>query len=184
MNKIFATLLFLVSTLSHAGEVIYRCKSDVGGSTVYQSTPCGPKAELVKVRPENRAQLMVNAMESGVLLPVPAPSPSPPRPPDSSMIPNPAVTSPAPSSFRCITADGRTFYRHDACPAASPVVTTVQVQGRRGIRQVKKTEFAPVSAAPVSREQACKEIQSSRRSSAMDEKYSTYERNLGRDPCR
>lgn len=183
MDKILTTLLFLFSVNSYAGEVVYRCKPAAGGATIYQSTPCDAESEVVKIRKENPARLMVDAMERAGRIPPVADQGivQTPRQPD--LRPQSAIsTSSAPTSFKCLTADGKVFYRHDACPAATPVTVVSNVQTRRGIRQVKTVDYAPVSSAPVSQEEACRLIRKG--SSPMDEKYSSYERNLGRDPCR
>jgi hypothetical protein len=184
MNKILVTLLFLFSLDCYAGEVVYRCVPATGGATVYQSTPCGKNSEVVKIRKEDQARLLLRAMEREALVSpvssfIPVQTPRQPDPQSQSAI----STSPAPS-FKCLTADGKVFYRHDACPAASPVVVVTDVQTRRGIRQVKTVDYVPVSSAPVSQEEACREIRKTSRSSKMDQKYSSYDRNLGRDPCR
>jgi hypothetical protein len=80
-------------------------------------------------------------------------------------------------SFECRTRSGALFYRHDRCPAS------IDRSGRIGGRRSASREA--VSARRMPREQACRGMRSvGRDGREFDDEPSTYERNLGRDPCR
>jgi hypothetical protein len=88
----------------------------------------------------------------------------------------------APASFECRTADGQVFYRHGACPhsvAADPHVAGRAAHGGAAVA---------VNARRIERDEACREIERAgaigRAGHEHDEVISTYERNLGNDPCR
>ncbi len=88
-------------------------------------------------------------------------------------------------SYECRAADGQVFYRHSACPhsiAAAQGGSTKQ-HGHTG---AKKT--VSVSSYRVTREEACSQMRragaAGRSGREHDEDVSTYDKNLGRDPCR
>ena len=82
-------------------------------------------------------------------------------------------------SYACRAANGEVFYRHGTCPAK---ITAKGVSGK------KAGESYGVTAEPLSRSEACRRMASAgsigRAGHERDERVSTYERNLGRDPCR
>lgn len=87
-------------------------------------------------------------------------------------------------SYECRAADGEVFYRHTACPkqiAASGPSSTSNSRGR----SAKEKGYA-VSAQALPRSEACRRIASggSREGHERDDRVPTYDRNLGRDPCR
>jgi hypothetical protein len=87
-------------------------------------------------------------------------------------------------SYECRAADGEVFYRHTACPkqiAASGPLSTSSSRGR----SAKEKGYA-VSAQTLPRSEACRRIASggSREGHERDDRVPTYDRNLGRDPCR
>ncbi|HEY0179387.1 MAG TPA: DUF4124 domain-containing protein [Dokdonella sp.] len=81
-----------------------------------------------------------------------------------------------PVSYECRAANGEVFYRHSACPRT----IALGRDGRRGAAS------APVSAIALPRAEACRRAAESvgRSGRERDDRVSTYERNLGRDPCR
>jgi hypothetical protein len=76
------------------------------------------------------------------------------------------------------------FYRHQHCPKN----VQVTVSGIFGNIPTQTQAFAPVEEEGVSREIACKAIYplvgDHRYGERNDERYSTVERNQGKDPCR
>jgi hypothetical protein len=89
----------------------------------------------------------------------------------------------AASSYECRAADGQVFYRHTHCPHS--VAAANRFSSQEKSRATART--VSVTAYRVSREEACSQM---RRASAIgrsghryDEDVSTYDKNLGRDPC-
>ncbi|MBN8728358.1 MAG: DUF4124 domain-containing protein [Xanthomonadales bacterium] len=154
-----------VPTLAHA-QSAWQCR-DGKGQVAYQDRPCEGGAH------ERRIEFA----------PAPDPEPSPEYRLSSgshagahrSGKPSPSRT--AAQSFECRASNGEVFYRHGACPSSIPV------RSAGGSRRDAAT--ASVSALPLSRREACRRMQSSGRAGReRDHSFSTYERNLGRDPCR
>jgi len=77
-------------------------------------------------------------------------------------------------SYECRASDGEVFYRHGGCPHSIPSTTQ---PGHR----------ANVSSRRVTRRRACAQIRRAgavgRRGHEHDQVVSTYERDLGHDPC-
>lgn len=87
-------------------------------------------------------------------------------------------------SYECRAANGELFYRHGACPGRIAAESTGS--GKRGRGGASGT-FAVTSQA-LPRSEVCRRIAAAgsigRAGHARDESVSTYDRNLGRDPCR
>lgn len=91
-----------------------------------------------------------------------------------------------PMSWECHVANGEVFYRHGPCPktvsGSSRASRKAHQRGRSRVGTLR------VVGHPVARAQACRMINattvSDRFGYVRDEQVSTYERNLGRDPCR
>jgi hypothetical protein len=80
-------------------------------------------------------------------------------------------------SFECRTRSGMLFYRHDRCPGS--IDRSDLIGGRH------RAPREAVSARRIPRLQACRGMRSvGRDGREFDDVPSTYERNLGRDPCR
>ena len=86
-------------------------------------------------------------------------------------------------SYECRAANGELFYRHGACPGR---ITTDSGSGKHG-RGGASSTFAVTSEA-LPRGEVCRRIAAAgsigRAGHVRDESVSTYDRNLGRDPCR
>lgn len=104
-----------------------------------------------------------------------------------------------PVSFECRAADGEVFYRHAGCPhsiaaqlpgstAASSIGSGAAKHAGRRAAAAGVAASVPVSSTRIAREDACREIGRAgaigRAGHEHDEAVSTYDRNLGRDPCR
>ena len=82
-----------------------------------------------------------------------------------------------PVSYACHAANGETFYRHGSCPKQ------IAVAGSG-----KDAKAVGVTAEAMPRADVCRELARGgaigRAGHARDESMSSYDRNLGRDPCR
>jgi hypothetical protein len=90
-------------------------------------------------------------------------------------------------SYECRAANGELFYRHGACPkqiTAKPK-TSGGVARKRG---ASDAQAYAVAAQPLSRSEVCRQMARAgsigRAGHERDESVSTYDKNLGRDPCR
>ena len=158
---------------------VYKCTRHAGTIT-YQDTPCAPDGE------ESRVEFQ----------PAPAPAPSPhyalppASTPERAARPHDSRRSvrndDAPISYECRVSNGDVFYRHAPCPhtiAGTPAGAKANAHAGTGAAQ-KLT----VSSRAVSRAEACAQIHRpaaiGRRGREHDDDVSTYDRNLGRDPCK
>ena len=87
-------------------------------------------------------------------------------------------------SYECRAANGEVFYRHGACPGR--ITASDAGTGKRG-RGSASGSFGVTSEA-LPRGEVCRRIAAAgsigRAGHVRDESVSTYDRNLGRDPCR
>jgi hypothetical protein len=151
---------------------VYRCV-DARGAVAFQDRPCA------------------NAADQSLVELSPAPKPTAPsapargrEPPARDLEANPASRYKASAgalSYECRTADGRVFYRHDACPRSVPAEGAAP-SGRRAAEK-----SVAVTSTRIPREQACYELRragaAGRDGHRHDQDVSTYDKNLGRDPC-
>ena len=169
-------LLFLLAFLPlHApAQTVYACRRD--GVAVFQDRPCGDGQVVRELTPPPATESapgiaeMVAAYEGRAA-----------RARDGRRSPSRASTREPAPSHRCTAADGAVFYRHAACPA--------RLVRADGAARGKGSEAAlAVSDEPVPRATACREIARAgaltRRGHEHDAHVDTYDRNLGRDPCR
>jgi hypothetical protein len=172
--------LLILLLLGMAGGVraapVYKCVG-VDGSIAYQQWPCAGAQR-----------------ESAVEL---APPPAYARSPEYAVEREPPPRARAtaarrgaaaePTSFECRAADGQLFYRHSACPHSVAAVA-LPASSSRSTRGARGNAAASVSSRRIPRDEACREIHAAgaigRAGHEHDENVSTYERNLGRDPCR
>lgn len=89
------------------------------------------------------------------------------------------------TAYECRASDGRVFYRLGSCPRALASEGGGASHGRGRSRSGGNS--VSVSGRPIPREEACMQM---RRAGAIgrgghehDEQISTYDKNLGRDPC-
>lgn len=154
----------------------HRCR-DAEGPVAYQDFPCA------KTQEDERVEVAA--------APSPAPSPVYRHPPHEHA-PDRArrvagrsrqAASRAPVSYECRAGDGEVFYRHSPCPRSIRIRTAAS--GGRGQR-AERTESVPVAGTPLPRSEACRRLAASaaRSGHERDDQVSTYERNIGRDPCR
>ena len=159
-----ATSMF--TTESVAAQSILKC-IDRDGKVAFQDEPCaiGQRAQPVAIAPA----------------PPSAPSPNYSKPDRDERAPQPrskaAARQPIVYSFECRTGSGALFYRHDHCPAS--IDRSGLIGGRRSAAREK------VRGTRIPRLDACRGMRSvGRDGREFDDAPSTYDRNLGRDPCR
>jgi hypothetical protein len=160
-------------------ESVYKCRS-ADGAIAFQDQPC----------PGGQAESRVE------ILPPPPPAPSPDygrAAREDHRVALHARGAPRgggrdrrePVSYECRAADGEVFYRHGACP--KQIAAKDSAAGSRA-RSGKGAQSFTVSAQPLERSEACRRMASAgsigRAGRERDETVSTYDRNLGRDPCR
>jgi hypothetical protein len=163
---------FLSASAVHADSV-FRCKA-TDGATSFQDRPCA----------DARAQSIVEI----------APAPPPQASPDygvASERATPRVSKQRmgkaaprePMSYACHASDGELFYRHGPCP--SQIASANAPSHGRG---AKASERIGVTAEAMPRSEVCRRLASAgsigRAGHEHDESISSYDRNLGRDPCR
>jgi hypothetical protein len=172
--------LLILLLLGLAGGVraasVYKCTSS-DGSVAYQDRACSEWQHTGSVE----------------IAPAPAYAKSPEYAIERTPPPRPRATyaarrEPEPTSFECRSADGQVFFRHSSCPhSVAPHLSGISSAHQHGARAANSGSVA-VSARRVSREEACRQIHAAgaigRAGREHDEEVSTYERNLGRDPCR
>jgi hypothetical protein len=161
-------------------ESVYKC-TDAQGAIAFQGQPCPPRQDETQVE----------------ILPAPPHAASP----DYAVGDRKQTTRvhdehgsrhqtarPAQLSYECRVSNGDVFYRHSACPHSVPLNVAASGKSRSGSSGKAATQSLTVSSHPVPREEACAQMHRAgsigRGGHAHDEDVSTYDRNLGRDPCR
>jgi len=87
-----------------------------------------------------------------------------------------------PVSFECHAANGEVFYRHGACPKQ---ISDGDARTKARPRSGSSAQTFAVSGQALPRSEACRRMAATARSGhERDDRASTYDRNLGRDPCR
>ncbi len=168
-RAISAGVLFFAG-LSLQAQTVHKCTS-AGGQIAFQQTPCAPTdvAGVVEIVP--RAAVADTPGEASKAA----------KPRTAVATSRRTTQAPVPVySFECRSRSGAVFYRHAACPATVPMTGASRKAGSRS-----RAETESVSARRVPRVEACRGLRSvARHGREHDEVVSTYERNLGRDPCR
>lgn len=169
--------ILLLACGARAGT-LYRCV-DARGNTSFSDSTCaaGERAQKIDVAAAptfspSPQYALPDTRE--VTTPVRRSAASASRPHDA--------TAAAARSYECRSVDGQVFYRHVACPHTIEAKSDGLGRGRAAKKKVE------VHAVRVSREEACAQMRragaSGRSGHAHDEDVSSYEKNLGHDPCR
>jgi len=154
-------------------ESLFKC-TDVQGEIAFQQQPCAAsqEAHLIRLEPARA--------------PLPSPEYAIPRESRIGAGNERVRTRPErrdADAYECRASDGRVFYRLAGCPRS--IAAEGGVARHRGRSAGSSVS---VSSRPVSRSQACAEMHRAgaigRSGHEFDEKTSTYDRDLGRDPCR
>lgn len=169
-------LLLLGLAAGVRAESVYKC-TDAQGVIAYQARVCPAQQQETTI----------------AIMPAPAHTASP----DYAITKNKpmqhayaertsrqAVARSAPVSYECRVAGGQVFYRHSSCPHSVPK----DAGGNGKSRGRSGSQSLSVSAHAVAREEACTQMHRAgaigRAGHQHDEDVSTYERNLGHDPCK
>lgn len=170
---IFVLWVLLDPAANALAGPVYRCVQ--GDAVAYQDHHCADTA--------SQQQLRLIEPDAVPMALTPKPTRSAPSVPARAA--RRGVRQAAPAvvlSHECRSRDGAVFYRHDRCPASIPGndVRGTQPRGHG-------TAAVPVSGRTLPRRDACRRMRASsagRQGSEHDDRVSSYERNLGRDPCR
>jgi hypothetical protein len=174
-----AALLLLALAAGVRADSVYKC-TDADGGIAYQSASCAPGQHT----------------DSISIAPAPAYAPPPhyaiERRSNANVRQQPESRHAAPheTAYECRAADARVFYRLSGCPhsiAADAMASGREPNHGRGSAK-RNGGTTQVSARRVSRDEACRQIHRAgaigRKGHEFDETVSTYERDLGNDPCR
>ncbi|MBL8299987.1 MAG: DUF4124 domain-containing protein [Rhodanobacteraceae bacterium] len=167
---------------------IYKC-TDKQGLVAYQATPCAAHLHDAQfsLRPEPSTAIAATTATT-TFTPRQRTSAAPRRSAKPRRQRHVASTVTADlSSWECRATNGELFYQHSPCPVAVSGSIELKHTATRG-RSPAASSAIFVSGKPVARADACRRIHaasaSGRPGHERDEDVSTYERNLGRDPCR
>lgn len=173
-------LLLLVIANGVRAQPVYKCVG-AGGAVAYQDRACAEDQQVRVIE----------------LDPAPAFAPSPEYAVER-VTAGRARTARAsraeapPTSFECRSADGQVFFRHGGCPHSIPAShgapPSQRASGKGKSGGANAGGSVSVSSRRIDRDEACRQIHRAgsigRAGHEHDEDVGTYERNLGRDPCR
>ena len=168
--------LVLAAHAAHA-ESVFRCRA-ADGAIAFQDRPCSNAAStsMVEIAP---APTFAKSPEYGV-----GHGDRVARAPHERGGTSHGKRGAArePMSYECRAANGEVFYRHASCPK------TIGKSGGSGRRRGRggETDAIAVSGEALPRSEACRRMASGagRSGRDRDETVSSYDKNLGRDPCR
>lgn len=170
LHEWLAILALLFVCNGVRATTVYKC-TDADGGVSYQSAACASSQHA-------------SAIE---LAPVPAAAPSPQYAIDPvRAMPTQrrdvrVARTKTEMANECRTSDGDVFYRLGKCPHS----VSEKTEDHRG---KSATHSVSVSSHPVTRAMACSEMSragaAGRKGRDYDETISTYDRNLGKDPCK
>ncbi|MBS0558189.1 MAG: DUF4124 domain-containing protein [Proteobacteria bacterium] len=170
-----AGLLLLGAAFGVRAGSVYKCV-DANGAVTFQDQIC----------------TTVQAQSEVEIAPAPAFAPPPkyaveghPRR-ENSRSQHPAPRSSARGmGYECRASDGRVFYRLGACPRSLAAEGDSTIRGKGRGRSGGSS--VGVSGHAIPREEACMQMRRAgsigRGGHEYDEQVSTYDKNLGRDPC-
>lgn len=169
--------LFLLGMMAGArGESVYKCV-DAHGVAAYQAQTCDA----------SQRQTVIDIPPAPPLAPSPHYLLARQDAPATRGARSPRERAPNEMAYECRVSDGRIFYRLGTCPHS----LGSEVGGESKLRRGKGgSARGPVHIASrqIPREQACREIHRAgalgRDGHEFDEHVSTYERDLGHDPCK
>lgn len=176
-----ALALLNVWTAHVSAEQVYKCRGS-DGHLSYQARPCAqgqsestviihkaPPPPLPATKPTRSAPARAGTNNATRVT-------APPRPPPPRQV----------MSYKCTAQDGRVFYRHHACPPDIDIGKSITVDRIRGVETWPVTTRVASEAVP--RAEACAAINkltaSSRNGYELDDRVSSYDKNLGRGPCK
>lgn len=170
LHEWLTLLVLLLMCNGVRATTAYKC-TDSSGAVSYQSRACAASQRATEIE----------------LAPAPAAAPSPqyaiePFRPMTLQRRDRRVAHAKPEmAYECRTSGGDVFYRLSHCPHS----VGEKSGGRHG---ASATHASTVSSRPVPRTTACSEMHragsAGRKGHEYDEEISTYDRNLGNDPCK
>ena len=168
--------LFLACAGTAQAATVYKCR-DADGKVAYQDRACASSQTASQIE----------------LLPAPPVAPSPDYGRAERERPSRKAVAARASgkarnevvSYECRAANGEVFYRHGGCPKT--VSAKANASGGKRSRGAASQTHA-VSAEALARADVCRRMAAAgaigRSGHERDDTVSSYERNLGRDPCR
>ena len=184
-RRIFS-LGFLAIAASMCGaahaESVFKCRGS-DGLVAYQDHPCARTAAETQIELEPPAPV---AAPDGV------PAPRADRTPRKGSRVQAAHAHGAKSkaevvSYECRADNGELFYRHGACPKQIGAAAPKSGASPHG-KAASGAQTYAVTAQALDRGEVCRRLARAgsigRAGHERDETVSTYDRNLGRDPCR
>lgn len=186
----FAALLWLVAGGAHAAS-IYRC-TGAHGETTFRDTPCASQARQTKL--DVAGQPLLDADAPPPTLPAHATQRTAARVRNQhAAIATHRSKTRSATSWECRAADGEVFYRHTRCPGSVAGDGTVRsgyaekVSSQRTRGRHNAWSKISVHGKPIARAEACRRILSpsaaGRDGHQRDDRVSTYDHLMGRDPC-
>jgi len=178
-----------------AQQSVFKCKQE-DGTTIFSDQPCDDNLETHQILESYERDPFMSLRGQSSAQPWSAEE----VPDSASMQPGNQYPQAHPvqpemnrdQSYYCM-AGGRSWYQHMPCPETTTVMRTEyaygtdHTSGRSVTTTVSVPEEIPVTQKLVSRRQACSQIYrhgpSDRWGSGRDEKYTTWEKNQGQDPC-
>ena len=186
VRGVVALLLILGSTTGALAESVYKCR-DASGHVAYQDHACANPAQETRIEIAPAARLAASPDHAAGADAHPIH-----RRPGTQRVAIRRGHEDA-MSYECRAADGEVFYTHSGCPKTISVVAAHErgrhAAARRGAgARGTETSSVAVSARPLARSEVCKRLAGAgsigRVGHKHDETVSTYDRNVGRDPCR
>lgn len=186
-RALFALLLMTFASGAHAAS-IYKCVA-ADGRLAFRDTPCATNARQTKLNLTGLPLMDPGAPRHAMAS----------RTSRSPMHRHTRRTSSEkrehkqPMSWECRAADGEVFYRHARCPSSIPGDGTVRtayaekMTRQNTSRSHNAWSRVRVHGVKIPRAEACRRIQSAgaagRDGHLRDDRVSTYDHLMGRDPC-
>jgi hypothetical protein len=174
-----AGLLLLGMLAGVRAESVYKCV-DAKGAVAYQAQACAVA----------QRQSVIDIPPAPPLAPAPHYVLARQNEPTTRGSRAPRERATKETAYECRVSDGRIFYRLGACPHSLGADTGNDSKTSRGKSSSARgsSGAAHVASRQIPREQACREIHRAgaigRNGHEFDEHVSTYERDLGHDPCK
>jgi len=190
----FAVVIVGMLPCSGVAQSIFKCV-DAGGGVSFQATACPSGTTQRDVTIRNDQSTPDPAEAAGKLSATEPPAINPrglyvDKAPYRAPQPGAVYTPPVAESYECKTGDGRVFYQHTPCPGtiSTTTPTWTNCTGSRCQTLSPSLPQTAVTSRQVSREEACQKMNRAgaigRDGHNLDQRASTYDKNLGRDPCR
>lgn len=182
-----AMLMLLITGGVHAATV-YKCVNAQGGVT-FGDTPCVAGTQQTVLAPAGQPLIDPSAPRA-----VPAAHRATSRARNRRNFDGARKRTPKPAtSWECRAADGEVFYRHMRCPGSIRGDGTVrrdqagETPSGRTRNRHNAWSTVSVHAVKIPRSEACRRIHSAgaavRDGHLRDDRVSTYDHLMGRDPC-